>query len=180
MPDLCLSRPSTLEAHLAVPLIFKTIEETGISTWIRDSPSIFAYWFILSFHAIGMGLLVGASVVIDLRLLGVAKDLPLAPLKGLYRIIWIGFWIQLASGTLLLIAYPTKALTNPDFYLKLTLIGLAIAVMRMIHKRVFSNSDLSDSALMMKGKALATWSLILWAGAVTAGRLLAYTYNFLK
>jgi len=165
---------------LAVPIIFKTIEETGISTWIRDSPSIFAYWFILSSHAIGMGLLVGASVVIDLRLLGVARDLPLAPLKGLYRVIWIGFWIQIVSGSLLLIAYPTKALTNPDFYLKLTLIGFAVAIMHTIRKRVFTDSALNESEMMMKGKALAVWSLIIWTGAVTAGRLLAYTYNYLK
>ena len=165
---------------MAVPIIFKTIEESGISSWIRDSPSIFAYWFILSFHAIGMGLLVGASVVIDLRLLGVAKELPLAPLKGLYRIIWIGFWIQIVSGGLLLIAYPTKALTNPDFYIKLTLIGIAVTVMHTIRKRVFTDSMLSDSDMMIKGKALAVWSLVLWAGAVTAGRLLAYTYNYLK
>ena len=165
---------------MAVPIIFKTIEESGLSSWIRDSPSIFAYWFILSFHAIGMGLLVGASVVIDLRLLGVAKELPLAPLKGLYRIIWFGFWIQIVSGGLLLIAYPTKALTNPDFYIKLSLIGIAVTVMHMIRKRVFADSTLSDSDMMNKGKALAVWSLVLWAGAVTAGRLLAYTYNYLK
>jgi len=165
---------------LAVPIIFKTIEESGISSWIRDSPSIFAYWFILSFHAIGMGLLVGASVVIDLRLLGVAKDLPLAPLKGLYQIIWVGFWIQVISGALLLIAYPTKALTNPDFYIKLTLIGLAVAIMQTIKKRVFGDATLSETDMVLKGKALAMWSLILWAGAVTAGRLLAYTYNYLK
>ena len=50
------------EVNLAVPIIFKTIEESGLSTWIRDSPSIFAYWFILSLHAIGMGLLVGTIV----------------------------------------------------------------------------------------------------------------------
>ena len=165
---------------MAVPIIFKTIEESGLSSWIRDSPSIFAYWFILSCHAIGMGLLVGASVVIDLRLLGVAKELPLAPLKGLYRIIWIGFWIQIVSGGLLLIAYPTKALTNPDFYIKLTLIGIAVTVMHTIRKRVFTDSTLNDSDMMVKGKALAVWSLVLWAGAVTAGRLLAYTYNYLK
>lgn len=165
---------------MAVPIIFKTIEESGISSWIRDSPSIFAYWFILSFHAIGMGLLVGASVVIDLRLLGVAKELPLSPLKGLYRIIWVGFWIQVASGSLLLIAYPTKALTNPDFYIKLTLIGLAVAVMHTIRKRVFTDTAMSESEMMLKGKALAVWSLVFWAGAVTAGRLLAYTYSYLK
>ena len=165
---------------MAVPIIFKTIEESGISSWIRDSPSIFAYWFILSFHAIGMGLLVGASVVIDLRLLGVAKDLPLSPLKGLYRIIWMGFWIQVVSGSLLLIAYPTKALTNPDFYIKLTLIGLAVAVMHTIRKRVFTDTAMTESEMMLKGKALAVWSLVFWAGAVTAGRLLAYTYSYLK
>jgi len=34
--------------------------------------------------------------------------------------------------------------------------------------------------MMTKGKALAAWSLLFWAGAVTAGRLLAYTYNYLK
>jgi len=166
--------------HLAVPLIFKTIEESGISTWIRDSLSFFAYWFILSFHAIGMGLLVGASVVIDLRILGVARDLPLSPLKGLYGIIWTGFWIQVASGLLLLIAYPTKAFTNPDFYLKLTLIGLAVAFMQKLRQRVFSDSTLTEPEMMTKGKALATWSLVFWVGAVTAGRLLAYTYNYLK
>jgi hypothetical protein len=167
-------------SKLAVPLIFKTIEESGISTWIRDSPSFFAFWFILSFHAIGMGLLVGASVVIDLRILGVAKDLPIAPLKSLYRVIWLGFVIQIVSGTLLLIGYPTKAFTNPDFYIKMTLVGLGVAVMHLLNKRVFSDSSLSDTDMMAKGKALATWSLVIWAGAVTAGRLLAYTYNYLK
>src|SRR5438094_9390173 len=155
---------------MAVPIIFQTIEETGLSVWIRDSPSIFAFWFILSVHAIGMGLLVGASVVIDLRILGVAKDLPLSPLKGLYGIIWTGFCIQVISGTFLLIAYLTKAFTNLDFYIKMTLIGLAVVVMQVLKKRVFGDSTLSDSDMMRKGKALATWSLVLWTGAVTACR----------
>jgi hypothetical protein len=168
------------EVNLAVPLIFKTIEESGLSSWIRDSPSVFAFWFILSFHAIGMGLLVGTSAIIDLRILGVARDLPIGPLKGLYGIMWAGFWIQVVSGTLLLIAYPTKALTNPDFYIKLLLVALGVVVMRMINKRVFSDSSLNDAAMMTKGRALAMWSLILWAGAVTAGRLLAYTYAYIK
>jgi len=79
-----------------------------------------------------------------------------------------------------LIAYPTKALTNPDFYIKLTLIGFAVAIMHTIRKRVFTDSALNESEMMMKGKALAVCSLIIWTGAVTAGRLLAYTYNYLK
>ena len=160
-------------------MVFKEIEETGLSVWIRESDSFLAYWLILSFHAIGMGLLVGASVLIDLRILGLSPDLPLAPLKKLYRFIWGGFWIQLVSGVLLLIAYPTKSLTNPDFYLKLTLIGLALAFMQMMKNRVFNDPGLSETVMMAKGRVFAIWSLIFWVGAVTAGRLLAYTYTTL-
>jgi hypothetical protein len=166
--------------NVAVPIILKTIEESGLSVWIRDSPSIFAYWFIISLHAVGMGLAVGASVIIAMRMLGVARDLPLAPLKGLYPIMWTGVWIQIISGTLLLVAYPTKAFTNVDFYLKLLLIGLAVAFMQKLKKRVFVDAALSDSEMMLKGRTLAAWSLVFWVGAVTAGRLLAYTYSFVK
>ena len=159
--------------------IFRAIEQTGLSIWIRESDSFFAYWLILSFHAIGMGLLVGASLLIDLRILGFAPDLPLSPIKKLYRFIWTGFWIQVSSGVLLLIAYPTKSLTNPDFYLKLILIALALTLMQMLNNRVLSDSGLSEAAMMSKGRVFAIWSLILWVGAVTAGRLLAYTYSTL-
>ena len=165
---------------MSIPLILKAVEESGFSVWIRESPSFFAYWFFLTCHAIGMGMAVGASVVIDFRILGIARDLPLAPLKGLYGTIWAGFWIQVASGILLLIAYPTKALMNPDFYIKLILIGLAVAVMRMIHTRVFSDSSLTEPAMMSRGRSLAIWSLIFWVGVVTAGRFLAYTYTVIN
>ena len=163
-----------------IPLILKAVEESGFSTWIRESPSPFAYWFFLTVHAIGMGMAVGASVVIDFRILGIAKDMPLSPLKGLYRIIWTGFWMQVVSGILLLIAYPTKAIMNPDFYIKLTLIGLAVAVMRMMHRRVFSDASMNEAAMMSKGRTLAICSLVLWMGVVTSGRMLAYTYSVIN
>ena len=159
--------------------IFKAIEETGLSIWIRESDSVFSFWFILSVHAIGMGLLVGASVLIGLRILGLAPDLPLAPLKRFYRFIWVGFWIQVVSGILLLTGYPTKSLTNPVFYVKLTLIGLAMASMQMLWNRVFADSSLSEAAMVAKGRVFAVSSLIFWVGAITAGRLLAYTYSVL-
>src|SRR4029453_5758023 len=97
---------------MEVPHFFMTIEDSGISNWVRDNP----FWAILSIHALGMAVLVGASTVISLRILGVAPDLPIAPLKRLYGAIWVGFWIQVISGVLLLIGYPTKSFTNLDFY----------------------------------------------------------------
>jgi len=159
--------------------IFKAIEETGLSIWIRESDSVFSFWCILSVHAIGMGILVGASVLIGLRILGLAPDLPLAPLKRFYRFIWVGFWIQVGSGIFLLIGYATKALTNPLFYVKLTLIGLAMVSMQMLRNRVFADSSLSEAAMMAKGRIFAVCSLAFWVAAVTAGRLLAYTYTVL-
>jgi hypothetical protein len=159
--------------------IFRAIEASGISVWIREADSIFAYWFILSWHCIGMGLLVGASVLIDLRILGLAPDMPMAPLKKLYAYIWIGFWIQVVSGILLLIAYPTKSLTNPDFYLKLALIAVALVLMQKLKRRVFNDPGLSEAMMMAKGRVFAISTLVLWTGVVTAGRLLAYTYHTL-
>jgi hypothetical protein len=164
---------------LAPPLFLQTIEGTGFSTWLRESESPFAFYFILLFHTFGLALLVGANAVVDLRLLGVARAIPLAPLKRLFRIMWIGFGMNAITGLLLVFAYPTKALTNWDFYAKLTLIGFAVWVMQKLNRQVFQNPSLSEADMMAKGASLARYSLFLWFGAITAGRLLAYTYKYL-
>ena len=163
---------------MALPLFLRTIEGTSFSTWMRESESPFAFYFILFVHTVGLALLVGANTVIDLRLLGVAQEIPLSPLKRLFAIMWLGFWINVTSGLLLLFAYPTKSLTNPDFYIKLTCIGFAVWIMYSMRRRVFDDPSLDDAAMMAKGAALAKWSLFLWVGAITAGRLLAYTYRY--
>jgi hypothetical protein len=164
---------------LAPPLFLQTIEDTGFSTWLRESESPFAFYFILLFHTFGLALLVGANLVVDLRLLGVARAIPLAPLKKLFRIMWIGFAMNAATGVLLVFAYPTKSLTNWDFYMKLTIIGFAVWVMQRLQSRVFEDSSLTEAEMMARGATLARWSLVLWLGAITAGRLLAYTYKYL-
>jgi hypothetical protein len=164
---------------LALPLFLQTIEDTGFSTWLRESESPFAFYFILLFHTFGLALLVGANTVVDLRLLGFARGIPLAPLRRLFGIMWTGFAINAVTGILLVMAYPTKSLTNIDFYIKLTLIGFAVWVMQRLKSRVFGEAGLSDDAMMARGVTLARWSLFLWFGAITAGRLLAYTYKYL-
>src|SRR5207249_12159381 len=73
---------------------------------MRESESPFAFYFVLLFHTFGLALLVGANAVVDLRLLGIEREIPLTPLKRLFGIMWAGFAINAASGVLLLIAYP--------------------------------------------------------------------------
>ena len=157
----------------------QTIEASGLSTWLRESESPFAFYFVLLFHTFGLALVVGANTVVDLRLLGVERAIPLAPLKRLFGIMWLGLAINAVTGVLLLVAYPTKSLTNPVFYAKLVLVGLAVWVMTQMNSRVFEDSSLDEAAMMARGRTLAKWSLFLWIGTITAGRLLAYTYKYL-
>jgi len=55
---------------LALPMFLRSIEDSGFSTWLRESDSPFAFYFVLLFHTFGLALLVGANGLVDLRLLG--------------------------------------------------------------------------------------------------------------
>lgn len=164
---------------MPVPEFFNTIEQTGFSVWIRESESVFGYYFILVFHTIGLGILVGTSTLVCLRLLGVTPALPLSPLTRLYRLIWLGLGLNTVSGILLLIAFPTKAFTNPVFYLKLALIGLAVWTMVRIRRQALDDAGGVEPTIPRTARTLAMWSLILWFSVVTSGRLLAYTSSYL-
>ena len=87
---------------------------------------------------------------------------------------WFRFLLNLVSGVLLLLCYPTKALTNPVFYVKLTLIAAAMGLYVVIRRRIFDVADVVDNRSL---RFIAGTSLVCWAGAITAGRLLAYTYT---
>ncbi len=141
---------------------------------------MFAFPGILALHAIGMAFAVGISVVLDLRILGVARGIPLAEIRRFIPVLWLGFWLNAVSGFLLLVGYPTKALTNPVFYLKLLLIGVAMVLLVRIGRTAFDESAPDghlDPGSSRRMRRLAITSLVCWTGAITAGRLLAYTYT---
>jgi hypothetical protein len=142
---------------------------------VVGSPSIFAFPGILTLHAIGMGFAVGISAALDLRILGVAPNVPLGELRRFMPVLWAGFWMNAVSGVLLLIGYPTKALTNPVFYLKLSLIAAGMVLLVRISRRVFTSDHSPPVTSTLRSLAIA--SLVCWTGAITAGRLLAYTYH---
>jgi len=152
------------------------LESTALSQWIVGSESMFAFPGILALHAIGMGFAVGICLALDLRVLGVAPGVRIAEMRRFVPVVWAAFWLNAVSGVLLLIGYPTKALTNPVFYLKLLLIGVGLWLFRRIGRRVFDDAgdERAQSPLMQR---LAIFSLVCWVGAITAGRFLAYTYH---
>lgn len=157
---------------------FILLEAGGLSTWVRESPSLLAFPTILALHAIGMGLLAGTNAAMDFRILGFARGVPIASLERLVPVMRFGFWLNAVSGILLLLAYPTKALTNPLFYVKLLLIAIALVDTLVVRREIIHKSAAEDFSVPAKGKILAVASLACWAGAVTSGRLLAYTYLY--
>jgi hypothetical protein len=152
------------------------LETSALSIWVRESPSVFAFPTVLSFHTLGMGIVAGLSAAIDLRILGFAPRVPLAQTTRYYPWLWFGFWLNAASGVVLLVGYPTKALTNPVFYGKLVCVALGAVVQMLIRRRVLDG--VSDAQpVPTRAKMLAAASLVLWAAAITSGRFLAYTYH---
>jgi hypothetical protein len=147
------------------------LEQSNFSIWVRESGSLWAFPGILLMHTYGMAVLVGIVVVIDLRILGFAPALPLAPIARFLPLLWVAFWVNAVTGTILLVADATTKMTNPDFFIKMGFIFAAVIVQRVIQKRVFTTTPVVD---LGPSRMLAVASLACWLGAITAGRLLAY------
>jgi hypothetical protein len=155
--------------------VFAAVESSALSVWLVESPSIWAFPFVLILHTVGLAFLVGVNVAWNVRLLGLGRGVPMQPLERYFRLMWIAFWVNAVSGVLLLIAYPTKALTNPLFYLKLALIGLGLFAAQILRRRVALHPTLDHEPAPPRLKLLAAASLACWVAAIFAGRFLAYT-----
>lgn len=153
------------------------IENSTLSEGIRGSESLFAFPGIITLHALGLAFLAGGSAAIDLRVLGFAPGISLKAMARLLPVVWLAFAANAVSGTLLLIAYPTKALTNPLFYIKLCLVALAMGLVYRIGSTVLRHPD-GGRSVAAGPKLLALASLATWIALITAGRFLAYTHTW--
>src|ERR1700688_1304484 len=149
--------------------VFDWIEHTDLSLWV-SGPSMLAFPTILTVHVLGTGFLAGTSSAIALRILGVARQVPLGLLDVFYPILWVALAGNVVSGTLLLIGYPYKAFTNPLFYVKLTLIALAIYLVVKIRNEVLRNPQdrkgREQTSMWKRAKVLAGLSLASWMGTI--------------
>ena len=154
--------------------VLTAIEDTGIASWVRESPSVLAYPMIIFAHSAGLSLIVGLNSVLDLSILGFARGIQLAPLRKLFPIMAVGFWINLGSGALLTMADASTMLVSPVFWTKMSFIFLALEDLFLIRIRVFNNPELDKTPPSTESKVLAIASLLFWTGAIVAGRLTAY------
>ncbi len=135
------------------------LEASPVSTWVNASDSLFAYPMVLFIHTIGLTLLVGINLAVNLRTVGFAPQIPAGDLQKLYPVMWTGLGLSVLSGALLLTAKATTMGVNPAFWVKMACIAAAVAIVFGVGAR---------------NKALAVVSIVLWFGAITAGRFMAY------
>ena len=158
--------------------ILLLLESTAFSTWLRESGSVWAYPTVLTAHTLGMGILVGSNAALNLRLLGVAPQIPLGPMVAFFKALWIGAAISAVTGVMLFCADATTKGTTPVFFVKLGFIACAIVVVVILRRKVYGPRGFgqgADSAVVTStARVLAVVSLVSWAGAITAGRFMAY------
>lgn len=130
---------------------------------------MWAYPTISTLHTVGLAIVVGASTVVNVRLLGFAPGIPPAALRALFPILWAGFAVNFLSGALLFMADATTKSGQKVFYVKLACIVAALILARLIATRL-PQAGAPPANLRM----LAALSLLLWTGAIVAGRLMAY------
>ena len=149
-----------------------SLEASSFSTWLRESPSIWAYPAVLTLHTVGLGVLVGANWMVDLRVLGFARAIPLGFLSRAFPIMWGGFWVNAVTGVLLFVADPTKGM-KPIFAWKLAIIAVGVALVLLLKRKVYGRGAEMDGA-SFGVKTMAAVSLVIWIAAIGTGRWMAY------
>ncbi|MBR1299123.1 DUF6644 family protein [Bradyrhizobium sp. AUGA SZCCT0042] len=153
--------------------IFLALQESALGHLMRSSPALYPAVEIL--HILGFVVLVGSILALDLRLLGWGRAIPIAPMaKLLLPLSRIGFLLAISMGFLLFSADASHVVRNPAFQAKLLLIPAALVNVVIAHAGPWRRVALWRDEAPSGAKVTALLSLLLWLGAVCAGRLIAY------
>jgi uncharacterized protein DUF6644 len=150
--------------------IFHWADTSWLSLEIRASTWQFA--IIEMIHLLGLTVLLGALMVLDLRLFGFGmRKQPVSQLaKDLTAWTWIGLVTILGSGVLLFFGEPMKLFGSPSFHVKMLLLFLAIVFQFTLFRKV----TLNDGASPGLDKVAGALSLLLWFGVGLAGRAIGF------
>lgn len=141
--------------------------------WLRQEP--LAYPMVSAAHILGIGLLLGAILPLDLRLLGAFSATPLAVVGPfLSRVAGAGLAVAAVTGGLLFLAKPAEYLENPAFLAKIALIGLAVLNLALVHLGAGWRRAAAGGPVSPGLRAGAGASALLWLSTLTAGRWIGF------
>jgi hypothetical protein len=150
------------------------LESLSYSTWVRESPSLWAFPALLFVHTLGMSLVAGGAAVISMALLGLWPKAAIKPLERLYPVMWFGFGINLFTGVSIFLKDASIYGRNFDLYVKLVFVAFGVILLSVIRKQVFADPGLDNGPVSSRAKLLAWASLACWFCAIVSGRLIAY------
>lgn len=154
---------------------WQVLADSAPAVWVRTSA--WAYPLLETAHVIGLGLLFGSIVMMDLRLLGLNRVLPIGPLgRHLLPAAWTGFVINATSGTLLFMSDAPEFAANTAFRLKLVLIAVAGLNVFLVHRGPYRQAVAADPqrTVTTRVRIAAVVSIALWICVIAAGRMIAY------
>jgi len=155
----------------------KALEASGIATRIRDSLWLFP--LIESTHVIGLALVFGTILIVDLRLLGIASTQRSFQrmASDILKWTWAAFALTALTGTLMFITNALVYYHNFFFRTKMLLLvlsGINMLIFELTAGRTIHNWDKAPSA-PSAGKAVAAVSLVMWISIIVMGRLIGFT-----
>lgn len=150
------------------------LEGSALGEGLRES--LYAYPLVNAAHIMALAALFGSILALDLRLLGLWRSVPATPLaRVLPRVSAAGLAVALVTGIALFSVQPFDYLAHPVFPIKLALIAFAAANALLLHRTAGWRQVLGGATAIPKPvRAAALLSLLGWAGAILAGRLLAF------
>lgn len=126
-------------------------------------------------HILGIGLILGAALPMDLRILGAFPRVPLTvTVPFLSRVAATGVAVAAVTGFLLFSVNPTAYLGNPAFRAKLVLILCAMLVIAAQHGNPAFRAALAGGAVAPSVRVAAGLSLVLWLAILLAGRWVGF------
>ena len=148
--------------------VARSIEASGFGTAARESAWLYPAANLV--HLLGLVCLVGGIGLVDLRLAGAFRSLPLAALsRALTPVAIAGIVMLVASGTILFAADATALVRSPRFRTKLALIAAALA--NAVAFRLLWRGEEQPRAVL---RAMAGASILMWLSVAALGRLIAY------
>ena len=152
------------------------LENNAAVTWVRESNSQLGYTLHLALHTIGLVALVGPSLLIAARVLGLAPRIPIKPLGTFRPIMWVGFWLTTITGSVLFATAPVSYVRNEVFLVKLAALFVALFALRRLGRELFARDADPDAHPVARAtKAWTVVMLVMWTIGVVAGRLTAYS-----
>ena len=155
--------------------LLRQIEQSDVAQAIRGVSWL--YPVLESVHILGIGLLYGAAVAVDLRQIGVGRRrIPVrAVTRGLLPLSHVGFGLAAVSGLAMFIGVAVAVVRSDAFLLKYGLILVAAINILVFHFGIYRRVDLwNDGPTPVAAKVAGCVSIVCWTGTVFAGRWLAY------